>query len=160
MGVGRRHVVDGFVVLVVLIQLGFAVAFLVDAAETNNTYDALAGHRVAVHGHSVGCFVITTGRYQTNTTQICRVDYRYAGRTFTAVIPYGETTTFFVDPRNLSYRMNEANFEDGPAATTGDLAFASVALLGALAVTAVHLGHLHQRRLHQRVYHGHKSALQ
>jgi hypothetical protein len=50
--------VHGFVVLVVLVQLGFAIAFLVDAARTNNTYDALVSHRVAVRGHAVECVTI------------------------------------------------------------------------------------------------------
>ena len=49
--------------------------------------------------------------------RICRVDYRYPGQAFTAVIPYGESTTFFVDPRITSYRMNQVNFEKGPEAT-------------------------------------------
>jgi hypothetical protein len=157
MRVGRRRVVHWFVVLVVLIQLGFAVAFLVDAAETNRTYDALASHRVAVHGHSVGCVLIVTGRFATNNAQICRVDYSYSGQDFTAVIPYGETTTFLVDPLNTSYRMNEANFEKGPTTTVGDLVFASVAVFGALAVTAVHLEHLREMRS-RRSRHGHEST--
>lgn len=117
----------------------------VDAAETNRDYDALALHRVAVRGHSVGCVVIVTGRYSTNNAQICRIDYSYSGQQFTAVIPSGETTTFLVDPLNRSNRMNEANFEKGPTTTVGDLVFASVAVFGALAVTAVHLEHLRER---------------
>src|SRR5580704_15561643 len=121
MRVGRHQAVHGFVVIVVLIQLGFAIAFLVDAAETNTTYDALVNHRVAVQGYSVGCAVIVTGRYSNYSARLCRVDYRYSARTFTAVIPYGETKTFFVDPSNTSYRMNEVNFEKGPQATVGDL---------------------------------------
>jgi len=155
MRIGRRHAVHAFVVLAVLIQLGFAAAFLVDAAETNRTYDALAGHRVAVQGHSVGCVVIVNGRSPTRNTRICRVDYRYSGRAFTAVIPSGETTTFFVDPLDTSYRMNKANFENGPVATAGDLVFASVAAFGALAVTVVHLEHLHTRRALGHASHGH-----
>jgi hypothetical protein len=146
-------VVHWFVVIVVLIQLGFAVAFFVDAAETNRTYDALALHRVAVRGHSVGCVVIVRGRFSTNGAQICRIDYSYSGQDFTAVIPSGETTTFFVDPLNTSYRMNEVNFEKGPTATVGDLVFASVAVLGALAVTAVHLEHQREQRS-RRSLHG------
>jgi len=149
--------VHWFVVFVVLIQLGFAVAFLVDATETNRTYDALALQRVAVRGHSVGCVFIVTGRYSTNNAQICRIDYSYSGQEFTAVIPYGETTTFLVDPLNTSYRMNEANFEKGPTTTVGDRVFASVALFGALAVTAVHLEHLREQRA-RRSLHGHEST--
>jgi hypothetical protein len=153
MHVGRHHVVHGFVVIVVLIQLGFAIAFLVDAAETNTTYDALANHRVAVQGRTVGCAVIVTGRSQNYTARLCRIDYRYSGHSFTAVIPYGQTATFFIDPLNTSYRMNEVNFEKGPEATVGDLVFASVSFFGALAVTVVHLEHLHQRRSSHRVGH-------
>ena len=130
----------------VLIQLAFAIAFLVDAAETNRTYDALSSHRVAVRGHSVGCVVIVTGRYAGSYARVCRIDYQYSGQAFTAVIPYGETTTFFVDPQNTSYRMNEVNFEKGPETTVGDLVFASVLGFGALALTIVHLEHLRDRR--------------
>jgi hypothetical protein len=150
MRIGRRHVVNGFVVLAVLVQLGFAIAFLVDAAETNTTYDALAAHRVAVRGQTVGCVVVVTGRQQNYSSRLCRVDYRYGGHTFTAVTPYGQTTTFFVDPLNTSYRMNEVNFEKGPEATIGDVVFASVSVFGALAVTAVHLDHLRTRRVGRR----------
>ncbi len=148
--------VNGFVVLVVLVQLGFVVAFLVDAADTNTTYDALAGHRVAVRGHSIGCVVIVTGRFSSSTAQICRVVYGNSGQSFTAVIPYGETTTFFVDPRNTSYRMDEVSFEKGPEATTGDLVFAAVSGFGALAVTAVHLEHRRDERAPRRI--GHAGA--
>lgn len=151
MRIGRHHVVHGFVIAVVLIQLGFATAFLVDAAETNTAYDALVNHRVAVQGHSVGCVVIATGRYQMTTARICRIDYRYSGHAFTAVIPYGQTETFLVDPLNTTYRMNEVNFERGPEATVGDIVFASVSVFGALAVTGVHLEHLRQKRSHRRV---------
>jgi hypothetical protein len=145
-------VVHGFVIFAVFIQLGFAIALLVDAAETNRTYDALSSHRAAVHGHSVGCVTIMTGRNLFGR-QLCRVDYRYSGMTFTAVIPYGETTTFFVDPQNTSDRMNEVNFEKGPQATIGDLVFAAVLGFGALAVTIVHLEHLRERRSSRRVTH-------
>ncbi len=149
--IGRHHVVHGFVVAVVLIQLGFAIAFLVDAAETNTAYDALANHRVAVQGHSVGCVVVTSGGRNLNySPRICRIDYQYSGHSYTAVIPYGQTETFFVDPLNTSDRMNAVNFEKGPDATVGDLVFASVSLFGALAVTAVHLEHLRQKRSSRR----------
>jgi hypothetical protein len=143
----RRHTVHGFVVLVVLVQLGFAIAFLVDAARTNSTYDALASHRVAVHGHVIGCVTIALGRNRSNVSEICRVNYRYSGQTFTAVIPYGETTTFFVDPENTSYRMNQVNFEKGPQAINGDLVFASVLIFSAVAVTMVHLERLRDKRV-------------
>ncbi len=72
---GRRHAIHGFVWVAVLIQLGFAIAFLVDAAETNSTYDALASHRIAVRGHSVGCVTVVTGRNLIGR-RLCRVDYR------------------------------------------------------------------------------------
>jgi Na+/proline symporter len=145
MRLSRRHAVHGFVWIAVLIQLGFAIAFLVDAAETNSTYDVLASHRVAVRAHSVGCATIMTGRNLFGR-RLCRVDYAYSGETFTAVIPFGETATFFVDPQNTSYRMNEVNFEKGPQAITGDLVFVFVLLFGALAVTIVHLEHLRDKR--------------
>ena len=76
---------------------------------------------MAVRGHSVGCVVIVTGRSSSIASRICRIDYSYAGQSFTAVIPYGETTTFFIDPRNTSYRMNEVIYEEGPEATIGAL---------------------------------------
>ncbi len=66
------------------------------------------------------------------------------------MIPYGQAETFLVDPSNTSYRMDEANFEKGPEATAGDVVFASVAIFGALAVTAVHLEHLRKKRPRRR----------
>ncbi len=50
MRIGRRHVVHVSVLVAVLVQLGFASAFLVDAAQTNRTYDALAARHVALTG--------------------------------------------------------------------------------------------------------------
>jgi hypothetical protein len=156
MPIGRRHAIHGFVWAAVLIQLGLAIAFLVDAAETNSTYDALVNHWVAVRAHSVGCVTIVTGRNLFGR-RLCRVDYRYSGKTFTAVIPYGETTTFFVDPQNTSYRMNEVNFEKGPQAITGDLVFVFALVFSALAVTIVHLEHLRERRSSLSSIHGRHS---
>jgi len=142
----RPHVLHGFVVLAVLVQLGFAAAFLVDAAETNTTYDALANHRVAVHGQQVACSAIVGGRLRYVMAVICRVDYTYAGVSYTAEIPRGEPATFYVDPVNTAYRMNEVSFEKGPTETVGDLVIASLLVFGALAVTIVHLEHLRARR--------------
>ncbi len=150
MEVRRPHVVHGFVVLAVLIQLGFAIAFIVDAAETNSAYDAISSDHVVVHGHSLGCATFATGTLRSYRTTLCRVDYRYADQTFSSVIPYGETMTFYIDPRDTSYRMDQVTFDKGPEATAGDLAFASVAGFGALAVTVVHLEHLRVQRLARR----------
>jgi hypothetical protein len=90
---------------------------------------------------------MAVGRYRTSVTRLCRVNYQYGGQTFTAVIPYGETTTFFVDPKNTSYRMNQVNFEKRPEAINGDLVFASVLIFSAVAVTVVHLEHLRDKRV-------------
>jgi len=146
MGPRRSHALHGFVVLAVLIQLGFGIAFLIDAARTNTTYDALASHRVAVQAHATGCFTVVTGRMSSFSTRLCRVRYEYAGKAFADYVPLGQTMTFYVDPLDTAYRMNQVNFEKGPEATFGDLAFASVCGFGALAVTAVHLEHLRVRR--------------
>ncbi len=143
--------VHGFVVLAVLVQLGFALAFLVDAARTNTTYDALSSHRVAVQAQVTGCFTVVTGRMSTYSARLCRVRYQYAGTVFTAYVPNGETMTFYVDPRNTSYRMNAVNFEKGPEATIGDEVFAAVCGFGALAVTLVHVEHLRARRAARKV---------
>ena len=106
-----------------------------------------------MQGHSVGCVAIATDRFSSYSARICRVEYGYSGQTFTAVIPYGETTTFFVGPSDTSYRMNEVNFEKGPQATTGNLVFAAVSGFGALSVTSVHLEHRRQRRKSRRASH-------
>jgi hypothetical protein len=142
----RPHVLHGFVVLVVLVQLAFAAAFLVDAAETNTASDALAHHRVAVHGHPVACSAVATGAFRTIRAVLCRVDYTYAGVSYTGEIPKGWPTTFYVDPADPAHRMSEVDFEKGPTETVGDLVIASLLVLGALAVTVVHLEHLRARR--------------
>lgn len=143
MRVRRRHVLHIGVVLAVLPQLGFATAFLVDAHETNKTYDALAGHRVTLTAHTLGCaFVGRPARTLTYTGHICRVSYSYQGQEFISYIPFGQTETFYVDPLNTALRMNKVSFDKGPEETTGDIVIAVLLLLGALIVTTLHQIHL------------------
>jgi hypothetical protein len=146
MRIGHRHVLHGSVLIAVLVQLGFATAFLVDAAQTNRTYDALAAHHVALTGRVLGCAAVTTLRG--SGTRFCRVGYRYHDREFTAVIPARQTTTLYVDPGDTSVRMNKSSFDKGPEERDGDLVLAGLLLGGAALVTVVHVAHL--RRRHAR----------
>jgi hypothetical protein len=146
MRIGRRHVVHVSVLVAVVVQLGFASAFLVDAAQTNRTYDALAAHHVALAGRVRGCASVPTVRGF--GSRFCRVGYRYDDQQFTAVIPAGKTTTLYVDPNDTSLRMNESSFDKGPEETDGDLVLAGLLLAGAVLVTVVHVVHL--RRRHAR----------
>jgi hypothetical protein len=147
--VRRRHVLHGTVILVVLVQLGFASGFLIDAAQTNDSYDALTAGRVALTGHVAGCALVgSTGRRP--SVLICRVDYRYRTTTFSYFIPAGQSRTAFIDPRDPSIRMTKVDFEGGPATTTVDLVCASLLLFGATLVTTVHLVRLRRGR-HRRV---------
>jgi len=139
------HVLHSLVTVVVLVQMGFAAAFLVDAATTDATYDALAAHHVVVGGHIVGCLPLRGVRGAV-AVSLCRDDYRYRSVLYSDVIPLGETTSFVVDPRHPADRMDVAAFAKGPEETTGDLVFAGVLLASALMMVVVHLEHLRQRR--------------
>ncbi|HTZ10503.1 MAG TPA: hypothetical protein VMB72_15625 [Acidimicrobiales bacterium] len=138
--VGFLHSV---VTLVVLVELGFAAAFAVDAARTNAAYDALVAHHVRVEGTVVGCATLGGQR---GYVVLCRADYRYGGDAFTAVIPRGETASFLVDPRDTADRMDAVTFAKGPEETTGDEVVVVVLAAAAVATVAVHLGHVRHRR--------------
>jgi hypothetical protein len=126
-GIERRHVVDGAVVVVVLVFLGLAAAFLIDAVRTDNNYNALAAHHVTVTERSEVCL-----------EYMCRVSYVFRGTPFTDDLPVGENTAFFVDPRDRSVRMSEFAFDGGPGGTTVDDVFAALFLLAALGVAIAH----------------------
>jgi hypothetical protein len=144
MGIRRRHLLHSAVSIVVLVQLGLAAAFLVDATQTNRTYQALAARHVAVNGHVRGCAWMASQR--SVLAHLCRIDYSFRGSDFSALIPYGQASTFFVDPQNVSVRMSKVHFEGGPEETTFDTVFALVLVAGASVVTTVHLVHLRRRR--------------
>jgi hypothetical protein len=133
------------VVLAVVLQVGFAAAFLVDARQTNRTYDALAAHHVTITATVLGCAFAGRNRFGGYTGHICRVGYDYQGQHFTAYIPFGQTPTFYIDPRDTSLRMSRVSFEKGPEETIGDIAIAAVLVVGAVAVTVFHLVHTHRR---------------
>ena len=136
-------------VIAVLLQLGFAAAFLVDASQTNRTYDALSAHRVTVSAHTLGCaFVGRVGSSGSYTGHVCRVGYSYQGQQFTAYIPYGQDETFYVDPVDTSLRMSKTSFDKGPEETTGDIVIAALLLSGAVIVTVLH--QVHMRRSARR----------
>jgi hypothetical protein len=142
---GHVKILHSFVAVVVLVEVGFAAAFLVDALRTNAVYDALVADHATVDGRIVGCFVLGQGRTGLPTGRVCRADYSYGGVTYNAEIPAGQTTLFVVDPRNAADRMNVADFDKGPEETTGDLVFAGGLLAGAVAVVVVHGLHLRHR---------------
>jgi hypothetical protein len=144
MGIRRRHLLHSAVSIVVLVQLGFAAAFLADATQTNRTYHALAARHVAVNGHVQGCAWI--GGQRGVLDHMCRVDYSFRGAEFSALIPYGQPSTYFVDPQNVSVRMSKVHFEGGPEETTFDIVFALLLVAGASVVTTVHLVHLRRKR--------------
>jgi hypothetical protein len=137
------------VLIAVLLQLGFAAAFLVDASQTNRAYDALSAHRVPVSAHTLGCaFVGSVGRSGHYAGHVCRVGYTYQGQQFTAYIPYGQDETFYVDPNDTSLRMSKTSFDKGPEETTGDLVIAALLLSGAVTVTVLHQIHLRRHARH------------
>jgi hypothetical protein len=140
------HVLHSGVVLAVLVLLGFASAFLVDALQANSTYDALAAHRVAVRGHVIGCFDVQAGIVAGYGARGCRVGYSYKDRSFSAMIGDNQSRTFYVDPLDTAYRMNSATFSNGPVEVTGDIVIAVALFAGAALITTVHQIHLYRRR--------------
>jgi hypothetical protein len=150
MGIGRRHVWHGTVLLIVLVQLGFPVGFLVDAFLTNRTYDTLTTDRIAVAGRIQGCAFAGESRSDAPLAHVCRVDYDDHGSAFSVVMPFGERTTVYVDPQNTSIRMTEVPFDGGPEETTVDIVLATLLLGGAVIVSTVHLIHLRRRQRRRR----------
>lgn len=142
------HLLHSGIVLAVLIQLGFAAAFLADAVGANRTYNALVAHHVTVPAQAGLCSGNRPGRYHltTRSPSLCAVEYSYAGRTYHDVVGNSDPREFVIDPQNVSYRMSEAAFRNGPVEKIGDLVFASLLLAGALSMTTVHQIHLRRRR--------------
>jgi hypothetical protein len=149
----RRHVLHSSVAIVVLVQLGFASALLFDAAGTNRSYDALQASHVALTGQVRGCAFVprgSRGGYVGSSGRVCRVGYTYRGQTFSEYIAAGRSTVVFVDPQDSSIRMTKVDFDGGPEATTTDVVIAALLILGAIAVSTVHLAHIRRRqRRHQ-----------
>jgi hypothetical protein len=141
---GRRHVLHSRVVIIVLVQLGFAATLLFDAAGTNRSYDALQANHVALKGQVRGCTFTTKSRNAYG--RVCRAFYSYRGTTFSEYIGANQSTTAFVDPQNASIRMTKVDFDGGPEATTTDVVIGALLILGAVTVSAVHLAHIRRRR--------------
>jgi hypothetical protein len=142
----RRHVLHSLVSVVVLVQLGFAAAFVFDATQTNNVYDALAARYVTVSGRVQGCALLAGGRSAGYYAHVCRVDYHYKGTGFSALVPFPGSMTYVVDPQDASIRMSKVSFDGGPETTTVDLVLATVLFVGATATTTVHVARLRRRR--------------
>jgi hypothetical protein len=146
----RHHVVLSGAVIAVALMLAFATSFLIDGATTNNTYDALSAHRVALSGHQLGCaWVGPTNRWTgAPTVEVCRIADEYQGHYLTWVVASGQSHTLYVDPQDTSIHMTEASFNNGPRETTGDLVIGVVLIVGAVCVTVLH--EMHRRRRHRR----------
>ena len=146
----RHHVILSGAVIAIAVMLGFAISFLVDAATTNSTYDALSAHRVALSGHQLGCaWVGPSSRYNgSGTVQVCRIAGDYQGQYLTWVIGFGQSNTLYVDPHDKSIRMTRTTFNNGPRETTGDIAIGVLLILGAGVVATLH--EVHRRRRQHR----------
>jgi hypothetical protein len=141
----RRHVFHGTVALVVLLLLSLSAAFAVDSVQTNDAYDALVAHRVAVRGHPHGCAL--RGRSGVGIgPRVCRYDYVLGTTHFSALIPFGQSAVLYVDPADHSIRMSKVDFDGGPEVATVDDVFVGLTLLAALVVTTTDLAHRHRRR--------------
>jgi hypothetical protein len=152
MNLRRIHIFHSAAAIGVAVQLGFAVAFLVDALTVNQTYNAVAAHRVEVTAQTTGCFSVRRG------PSTCSVTYSFAGHDFTAVIPATSSKQFYVDSLNTRYRMNASSFAHGPVEITGDIVIAVLLVLGAVAITVAHQLHLRRRRrAHRHVTGSHST---
>jgi hypothetical protein len=146
MKIRKHHVVLSTALILVVVQLSLAGAFLADAAQTNSAYDALASHRVAVSGQLLGC--ASTRRA---ASLACRFAYDYQGLSFSFLLPAGEQSTAYVDPADPSIRMPEVNFQSGRTTVVGDLVFGSCLIAGAILVAVLHA--VHRRRSTQMTRH-------
>jgi hypothetical protein len=149
-----RHVIHVGLVLAVLIQLGFAGAFIADAAGANRTYDALAAHRVKVTARIIACaYYAPRPQGYGFSGRVCRVEYHYRNHKYSAVINYDQTRRYYVDPQDPTIAENVETFAGGPEEVGGDLTFAGLLLAGALLITSVHQWHLYRRRRARREFH-------
>ena len=150
MKIRKHHVVLSTALILVVVQLSLAGAFLADAAQTNGAYDALASRRVAVSGQLLGC--ASTRRAP---SLACRFTYNYQGLSFSFLLPAGERSTAYVDPADPSIRMPEFLFQSGPTTIVGDLVIGSCLIAGAVLVAVLHAVHRRRRaqatRRHVRV---------
>ena len=97
-------------------MLGFATAFIVDAANTNRKYDALSAHRVRLSGHELGCSSTGSGS-RCGVTRLCRIA-NFRGYRFTELIRYALPHAAYVDPGNPALPMTEVDFDGGPEERT------------------------------------------
>jgi hypothetical protein len=141
MKIRKHHVVLSTAMILVVVQLSLAGAFLADAAQTNSAYDALSSRRVAVPGRLLGCSYAT----RRASSNVCRFNYDYEGFSFSFLLPYGQQATAYVDPADPSIRMPEVNFQRGPQTVLGDLVLASCLIAGAIVVAVLHAVHRRRR---------------
>lgn len=152
MRIRLRHVVHSGIVLVTLALVALAIGFIVDATQTNRTYDALAAHRVRVIAQVQGCAFLGSSRsIRQGSTQMCEVRYTFDHTTYGALIGEFQTRAFYVDPKDPILRMNAGAYDDGPTEVTGDIVFATLFLLLASVITVCHQIHLRNRRREQRL---------
>lgn len=141
-----RNVVHCAVLLAVAVQVGFAVAFLLDAHWAETAYSALAAHHVRVPAQTARCGQFLTSTRPNTYKHACLVTYSFQGKKYSDVMPYNQPRAFYIDPLNPSDRMSVGNFAHGPTGRTADIVFASLLLSGAVLVTIVHQMHLRRRR--------------
>jgi hypothetical protein len=134
--------------IAIVVMLGFATAFIVDAADTNRTYDALATHRVQLPGHVLGCSLFRSSRGASN--RLCRIGYDFRGYSFTEVIGSNLSDAAYVDPGNPALHMSKVDFDGGPEERTVDLTFAGLLFAGAFGVGILHELHRRRRRIRLR----------
>ena len=145
--VRKHHIILGAALIVVTALLVLAGGLFVDAAQTNDSYDALSAHRVPVTGRLLGCaYAGGTDTRGQPTAHVCRFAYDYRGDAFTMILPFGERGIAYVDPVNVSVRMSKVDFEGGPRAIDVDLVIASLLLVGAVLIMTFHEFYRRRRR--------------
>lgn len=146
-GIQKHHVFHGTLVIAIVAFVAVAVGLLVDALQTNRTYDTLAAHHVVVTGHAVAC--VSGGGSsrgsEASTRLSCQVDYREDGRVFTQMVASQATYRFVVDPQDPAIRMLAGPFANGPTEVVGDIVLALVFVGLAVAVIVVHEVHRYRR---------------
>ena len=88
-----RHVVHSAVVLAV-VQVGFAAAFLLDAHPADRAYAALAAHHVRVPAQVIHCGRFLASPRPNTYEHACRVTYSFLGQAYYGVIPYNQPRAF------------------------------------------------------------------
>jgi hypothetical protein len=144
------------VALAVAALVAFGVAFAVDAALVNRTYDALRSDHVVVQPSDTECYDQPVGFKDSNPNprtapgflapNVCYLSFKYGNRSYSTLVAIDAPRTLFVDPRDPGIEMTADRFRRGAVNVVGDVILSAGLLSSAVALAVMHQVHLRRRR--------------